>query len=173
MLIFRERGRARSRHGSLYRQRLGSGAPVIDIWGLRRGITSIARGNVLIPVRVEASTLRRVGSGLAGGSNFLRAASREARARGPTQGCGFPRHAHVVHLIVINVLIFFVERSMSWVAPGSARAYPATGATWHLSHKYLNLSLSWGLRWGVGFGLAPFFGPAHSFRDGCGQVTAA
>ena len=162
MLIFRERGRARSRHGSLYRQRLGSGAPVIDIWGLRRGITSIARGNVLIPVRVEASTLRRVGSGLAGGSNFLRAASREARARGPTQGCGFPRHAHVVHLIVINVLIFFVERSMSWVAPGSARAYPATGATWHLSHisesvTFMGPPVGRRLRPGALFRPRPFF----------------
>jgi hypothetical protein len=43
VLIFRERGRARNWHGRLYRQRLGSGVPVIDIWALRRNITSFAR----------------------------------------------------------------------------------------------------------------------------------
>ena len=40
---FRERGRARSWHGSLYRQRLGSGVPVIIIWDLTEGTTSAAR----------------------------------------------------------------------------------------------------------------------------------
>ena len=45
---FRERGRAQSWHGSLYRQRLGSGVPVIKICALAEGITSGARYAVVI-----------------------------------------------------------------------------------------------------------------------------
>jgi hypothetical protein len=48
LLIFRKRGRARSWHGSLYRQRLGSGVPVIIIWASTEGITSVAREIVTI-----------------------------------------------------------------------------------------------------------------------------
>src|SRR6476620_8118219 len=45
---FREKGRAQSWHGSLYRQRLGSGVPVIEICALAEGITSGARYAVVI-----------------------------------------------------------------------------------------------------------------------------
>ena len=38
---FRERGRARSWHGSLYRQRLGSGVPVSRIWSLTEGLQAL------------------------------------------------------------------------------------------------------------------------------------
>ena len=48
LLIFPKRGRARSWHGSLYRQRLGSGVPVIIIWASTEGITSVAREIVTI-----------------------------------------------------------------------------------------------------------------------------
>jgi hypothetical protein len=47
VLIFRERGRARSWHGSLYRQRLGSGASVIVIWASTEGLTSVASKPIL------------------------------------------------------------------------------------------------------------------------------
>jgi len=40
---FGKGGRARNWHGSLYRQRLGSGAPVTKIWVLTEGITILAR----------------------------------------------------------------------------------------------------------------------------------
>ena len=40
-MIFRERGRARSRHGSLYRQRLGSGVPVSKDMGLTEGLQAL------------------------------------------------------------------------------------------------------------------------------------
>ena len=43
VLIFRERGRALSWHGSLYRQRLRSGVPVTKTWALTECITSLAR----------------------------------------------------------------------------------------------------------------------------------
>ena len=53
VLMFSGKGRARSWHGSLYRQRLGSGVPVINIWGSKEGITSLARETYLLPVIVE------------------------------------------------------------------------------------------------------------------------
>ena len=48
LLNFRKRGRARNWHGSLYRQRLGSGVPVRVIWALTEGFTSLARKIVSI-----------------------------------------------------------------------------------------------------------------------------
>jgi hypothetical protein len=53
--------------------------PVRDIWGLRRGITSCARGNVIIPVKVVASPVRWVG--LAAVEFSSRSEEREARTR--------------------------------------------------------------------------------------------
>jgi len=63
LLIFRKRGRARSWHGSLYRQRLGSGVPVRVIWASTEGITSVAREIVII-ARKSCTAISRPASSL-------------------------------------------------------------------------------------------------------------
>ena len=75
MLIFRERGRARSWHGSLYRQRLGSGVPVIEMWGLTGRITSLAR--LISPSRAKVVLI------FAEAAPEVRFGSRRTNAFGP------------------------------------------------------------------------------------------
>jgi hypothetical protein len=55
VLIFRERGRARSWHESLYRQRLRSGVPVMIIWILTGELQAL-RAKLLQELAKVAST---------------------------------------------------------------------------------------------------------------------